>query len=134
MAETLKVPGLKRQYRRRGRHRRNGVQAAAAKALTAGKLHLGRPIPRLPRALAAIATGSNHVMVDAAIVLLQAEDKALIDRVLKGDIRIQEAANQVRDRAVVIAGLRRLSSEDKAVVGRTVGAETLFDEVVVPAL
>jgi len=129
-----KVNGRARKYGRRGRHFRSGRRAAALRAFAAAHLRLG--IPLKPRSLrsAADMCGSCPEYVAAAMEVLQAEDLALKAKILNGQVSLLEGAAQVHRRAALLAAYRDAGAADLVALGRVVGAEKIFDGVVVPAV
>jgi hypothetical protein len=132
IAHLGQIYGHRRQsaaalYRRR-RHMRNGVRAAALRAVTAGRLYIAGTVPNLLKA--AESCGSNVAYVRAAIVLLRSENSALLDRVLRGHVPLLAAANQVERLVSLIRAYRRTSEQDHVASFRMLGPERVFDEIV----
>ena len=67
-----------RQRQSARRHFRHGKRAAATRAFTGARLYLNGAVPTL--AAAADSTGSNVAYVQAAIVLLKADNASLVQR------------------------------------------------------
>jgi hypothetical protein len=120
--------------RGRGRRVRGGEQAAAVRALTAARLHLGTPIPSPTLAAAARMCGTNVTYTTAAITVIESEDEDALKRVRRGEVSLPRAAAQVKNRAALITALRQASPEDRAEAGRVLGVATIFDELVAPNL
>jgi hypothetical protein len=133
MLYKLSAPAVKlrRTHHRHHRRYRNG---SAVRALTGAKLLLGLPITVGSQAEAATMVGSNRPYIVAAVLVLQAEDQALLADVLVGKMPLLTAAKIVRKRAELIAAYRRATPEDLTALARAVGPSDLFDRAVVPAL
>ncbi len=121
-------PKMPSPYRRRRRHMRYGVCAAALRAITAARLYLSGTVPDLIKA--AESCGSNVHYVRAAIVVLRAENSVLLDRVLCGHVSLLAAASQVRRLVDLIAAYRAATEKDHVASFRVVGPDRVFDEVV----
>jgi hypothetical protein len=121
-------PKMPSPYRRRNRHMRHGVRAAALRAVTAARLYLSGAIPNLFKA--AESCGSNGKYVCAAIIVLRSENSVLLDRVLRGHIPLLAAANQVRRVVDLVAAYRAADEKDHIASFRTLGPERVFDEIV----
>jgi aspartate/methionine/tyrosine aminotransferase len=83
---------------------------------------------------AAVATGTTRAAVHAALIVLQNGDEDLVASVLKGWEPLWRAADKIRARVKLIEAFNNASSDDRAELGRVVGASELFDSVVAPAL
>src|SRR5262249_17963672 len=94
----------RRKYRSVRRHFQHGLRAAVIRAVTAAQIHLEH---NKPLAAAALCCGSNPHYVRAATIVLQSEDKALLHRVLYGDVSLLAAAKQVRQVAELVAAYRK---------------------------
>lgn len=129
------INGKKRksQYRRWHRHFRGKNRAAVMRGFTAARLVLDLPVPQKAIAAVAVCCGSNTGYVKAAIDILKTEDVDLFRQVLKGHRGLLATAAKVRNRAALVDAYRAASSEDRIAFAKTVGADTLFDDVVVPA-
>jgi hypothetical protein len=123
----------KSQYRRWHRHFRGESRAAVARGFTAARLVLGLPVPQKTIAAVAVCCGSNTGYVKAAIDILKTEDANLFRQVLEGHRGLLATAAAVRNRGALIDAFRAASSDDRVAFAKTIGAETLFDNVVVPA-
>jgi hypothetical protein len=120
-----------RKYRSARRHFQGGLRAAVIRAVTAAQIHLehGKSL-----ADAALRCGSNPHYVHAAVIVLQSEDKALLHRVLSGDVSLLAAAKQVQQVAKLVAAHRKASAADRVAYARTIGPTVLFDDMLVPAI
>ena len=126
----FRVTGPRRQSARR--LVRNGQRAAALRAITAAKLYLNKSISTLD--LAAASCGSNVPYVRAAITLLRSENTQLLDHALTGAVPLLEAAARAERLAELVTAYRHATPEDLAALGRTLGAEAVFANVIEPAL
>jgi shikimate kinase len=95
------------------------------RALTAARLYSGGGITTLTKA--AEACGSNVPYVQAAVVLLKAENETLLRRVLSGDIPVLVAASQAKRMADLVFAYRAASENDRVAFARTCGPEALLD-------
>jgi hypothetical protein len=95
---------------------------------------LGHPVEVSSQRQAADLVGSTVNYIVAATVLLQAEDPRLVDQVLTGRVPLLKAAAAVRKRAKFLSAFRQTSPADRAAVAKVIGAATVFDELVSPAL
>jgi hypothetical protein len=125
--------GPRHKYPKRGRRFRFGIRTAAARAF-AGAHHYLNAAGDLSLELAALMTGSSVAYVKAAITIIQSEDHELADRVLIGEAPVLATARALTRRAKLMDGFRQAAPEDLAAFGRTVGAGTIFDGIVIPAL
>jgi hypothetical protein len=124
--------GGHRKYRSARRRFRSRRCAAVLRAITAARLMaMGLASSRQE---AAASCGSCPAYVAAAVVVLKAENPILIDRVLAGRVSLLAAARQARPTSALVDAYRRASDADRIAFARTVGAVTLFDGAVVPAL
>jgi hypothetical protein len=114
------------------RHLPYDREASATRAITSGESFLEGKFSTIVRA--AYCCGSNAAYVRDAITLLRSEDRALLNRVLAGEVPLEEAAKQVRKLAKVVSGFRAMSPSERALLGRTLGIATVWDELIVPAL
>jgi hypothetical protein len=85
-------------------------------------------------AAAAFACGSNAGYVKAAITLIRSENATLLERVLAGDMPLLAAARQAKQIADLVTAYRAASGANRIEAAKTIGADVLFDEAVVPAL
>jgi hypothetical protein len=83
---------------------------------------------------AGFACGVHPGYVAAATVIMNAGDDILTGNVLSGKLSMFAAAKQVKTRAALVSSYRDASLVDRAALGVVVGADVIFDEVVVPAL
>jgi hypothetical protein len=132
--KPLKTKPHHRQYRTGGRVRHDR-RAAVARALTGARLLLGLPVAK-PSSLASAAAmcGASAPYIAAAVTLLRAEDKELIELVHRGHIPLIQTAKQLRSRAAALAAYRAMAVEDKIALGQAIGVDELFNDVIVPAL
>jgi hypothetical protein len=111
----------RRQYRSARRHFRHGLRAAVMRAVTAAKLYASGSVSTIT--IAAASCGS------AAITLLRAENAALLERVLTGDIPLLRAAAQTRRIADLVAAYRCADGADRVAFMRTCGTEAILNEL-----
>ena len=91
----LVTSGHRLRQRQSARRRfRHGQRAAAVRAFTGARLYLNCAVPTL--AAAADSTGSCPAYIQAAIILLKADNASLTAEVLAGRVSILQAAAQVR--------------------------------------
>jgi hypothetical protein len=83
---------------------------------------------------AATACGSCPQYVAAAVVLLKSESSTVIDQVLAGHVSLLAAAQRAKAVSDLVCAYRRASDDDRVAFVRTVGATTMFDGAIVPAL
>ena len=100
---------------------------AAAQMLREGWLGIDTAVK------AAAATGVTRAAVKAAQIILES-DENLAAVVLQGWEPLSRAADKVRGRVKLIEAFNNANSDDRAELGRVVGASELFDIVVAPAL
>jgi hypothetical protein len=81
-----------------------------------------------------LLSGISRPSIQAAVLLLQCGDDALVTDVLNGRQPLIRAANRVRNRAKLIEDFRQASPEDRAAFGHAVGVAALFDSAVAPSL
>jgi hypothetical protein len=124
----LRAPRRSRQYRSSRRHFRNGQRAAVLRAVTGARLYIGKAAPTL--ASAAACVGSNAAYVEAAIVLLRAEDPTLLDRALRGHVPLRAAAKQARCLVDLVTTYREARDEDRIAFARACGIEKIFETLV----
>jgi hypothetical protein len=122
-----------RQYGKRGRRFRGGRVAAVVRAFTGGHLHQGVPVKASTLRGAATMVGSNVAYIQAAEIVLQAQDPVLMAKVLRGQVPLLEAALQVKGRVRLTSAYTNASPTDRVEFARAVGPENLFDNAVVPA-
>ncbi len=85
-------------------------------------------------AQAAAVAGCSRSLIDAARVILESQDQALLRVVLSGQITLIPAAATVRRRVRLIESFKAASPDDLVELGRAIGPATLFDSLVAPAL
>lgn len=112
--------------------RRHG--AAVLRAFTAARLFLGIPIQPKSQAAAARLVASTPQYIRAAIALLEAGDSELIERVLRGNLGLLEAAGLVHKRAHLIKAYREADRHDREALGKVIGVDRLFDDSIAPWL
>jgi hypothetical protein len=141
-----RAPGSRRQrasVRRRQsarRHFRNGHRAAVLRATTGARLYLDGQIPSL--AAAAASCGSNVKYIQAAIVLLKADDPSLLHLAMGGWIPLTGAANQERlrpkaERITVdeaVQSWRVWTPAQRAEFGRGAGVADIWDHAISPVI
>jgi hypothetical protein len=110
------------------RHFRHGKRAAATRAFTGARLYLNGAVPTL--AAAADSTGSNVAYVQAAIVLLKADNASLVSDVLAGRVSILQAARSARRLVDLVTAYREAKDPDRVAFARACGAEAIFDVLV----
>jgi hypothetical protein len=95
-------------------------QRVARAALTAARLLAAGMIRSV--AEAADSTGSTHLYVRHAVVVLKAEDDDLIQRVYAGQIPLPQAAKQAKRVADLIHAHRVATSSDLVKAARVLGS------------
>ena len=126
------ISGLHRRRQSSQRHFHGSQRAAAIRALTAARLYLGGQVATLEAA--AVSCGSKHVYVAAMIILIQAENSAVLMAVLGGNVSVVTAAKQLKPQVDLITAFRKSSASDHAALGRVAGPGRIWDEVIVPTL
>ena len=116
----------------RGRRLLCGTSVAALRALTAAVQYLNGEVPTLGAAVA--ACGSNVHYVAAAVVLIKANDTALITQVLNGSVPLLRAAKSVEQAVRLVEAFSASSATERRMFGQAVGPSKLFDDAVVAAL
>jgi hypothetical protein len=118
------------------RHFRYGERAAARRAMTAAKLKLGIPLEQpLSMRAASEMCGANPRYTEAMAVLLRAEDEHAIAMVLRGSWPLLETAARLKPRADLLAAFRRSDASDhREVLGRQIGVNRIWDEVINPLI
>src|SRR6516225_10794850 len=81
-----------------------------------------------------LISGISRPSVQAAVLLLQYGDDALITDILNGRQSLIRAAKSIRNRARLIEDFKNATVEDRAAFGHAVGVAALFDSAVVPSL
>jgi hypothetical protein len=129
-AHHIKTARRPRQSPRR--QIKNGQRAAALRAITAAKLYLRGEFPSI--AIAAESCGANTTYVQAAMVLIRAGNKNVLDGVLHGHLPLLGAAEELRGMVDLVEAYRRARQQDLARAARVDGAENLFTTMVEPAI
>jgi hypothetical protein len=129
---TTKRPRRIRQSSKR--HFRDNQRAAAVRACTAARLYLGIPIPPATITQAAVMAGCSRPYVMAMVAILKSEDWSTFNKAMRGDLPILQAAAIVRTRSRLVDAFRKASFADRVALVKTIGAEKVFDEALVPAL
>ena len=111
---------------------RNGQRAAVVRALTAAKLYLNGEVPTLEAAAA--CCGSSVVYVRAAVILIKAENSAMLMAVRAGTVPLRAAAKQLKQVAQLVDGYRKANAAELITFGKTVGAVAVWDNVINPLL
>jgi hypothetical protein len=119
---------------RQRRHRKHQHAAAVSRAFIAGQLLLGLPVKPETQAEAAKLVGSTPLYVAAAITLLEAEAPGLIESVVRGDISLLKAAETVRKRVRLVRAYREADRNDRRALGKAIGIDNVFDEIIAPSL
>ena len=122
------IPGHHRQHRSPHRHFRHGKCAAAVRAFTAARLYVAGAVPTLETA--AESCGSNVAYVQAALILLKANNAALVSDVLAGRVPILQAAREAKRLVDLIVAYREAKDPDRIAFARACGAEAIFDVLV----
>ena len=120
------------RYRSSRRHFRGHERAAVIRAMTAARLYMNKTVPTL--AAAATACGSNPPYVRAAVTMIETENAHLVNRVLLGDVGLLEAARDAQRLAGLVKAYRTAAAGDHIAFARVIGATTLFDNAVAPAI
>jgi hypothetical protein len=107
-ANPQKVHGRKAQRR-----------AAALQAMTGARLFAAGMVSTTTEAAA--CTGSNWVNVHVAAIILRAENQALIDQVLAGEIPLLRAAKKAKRVANLVSAYRAASEADIVQAAKIVG-------------
>ena len=95
---------------------------------------LGIPIQPKGQVAAARLVASTPQYIGAAIALLEAGDSELIDRVLRGNLSLLEAAGLVRKRVRLVKAYREADRNDRKALGKVVGVDRVFDDSIAPLL
>jgi hypothetical protein len=80
-------------------------------------------------AQAAAVAGCSRPLIDAARVILESQDQALLRVVLSGQIALMPAAGTVRRRVRLIESFKAASPADRVALSRAVGPDAVFDSV-----
>jgi hypothetical protein len=124
----ITTPTHHRQHRSSRRHFRHGQRAAALRAITGARLYLGGAVPTL--AAAADSAGSCVAYVQAACILLKADNAALTTDVLAGRTSLLRAARSAKPVLDLITTWREAADPDRIAFARACGAEAIFDVLV----
>jgi hypothetical protein len=101
-------------------HRRRALrQAAGLRAMTGARLFAAGMVDSI--AAAAASVGSNRTNVHAAVTLLKAENRTLVDQVLAGGVSLLRAAKQIQRVADLVSAYRAASQSDIIQAARIVG-------------
>jgi hypothetical protein len=125
-------PKSHRSYRSPRRHFRGRERAAVIRAFTAARLYLSGTSPTL--VAAATACGSCPQYVRAAVTLIEAENAALVNCVLVGNVSLLEAARDAQRLAGLIKAYKTANAADHIAFARAIGPTNIFDSVVAPAI
>lgn len=77
---------------------------------------------------------SFSAYVGAAATVIENEAPALINRVLQGHISLLAAAASVRKRTRLLQAYRDADQDDRKALGKTIGVDAAFDEIIAPSL
>jgi hypothetical protein len=126
---VIATPKVQRRHYRSSRRQFRGDQRRAViRALTAARLYLSGAIPTL--AAAAEACGSNVAYVQAAIILLKADNASLVHDVRAGKVPILQAAREAERLVNLITAYREAKDPDRIAFARACGVETIFNTLV----
>jgi hypothetical protein len=126
---SLVTSGHRLRQRQSARRRfRHGQRAAAVRAFTGARLYLNCAVPTL--AAAADSTGSCPAYVQAAVVLLKADNASLTAEVLDGRVSLLQAAAQVRRMVDLVTAYKLAQDPDRVAFARACGIETIFNTLV----
>jgi hypothetical protein len=78
--------------------------------------------------------GCSLPYVMAMVAILKSEDWSTFNKAMRGDLPILQAAAIVRTRSRLVDAFRKASFADRVALVKTIGAEKVFDEALVPAL
>lgn len=139
MLDTVHLdhPSLKIQPRlilprpKKRKNRLNGYCLPALRAITGARGYLTGTFPTL--AVAAASCGSHKDSIGAAVVILKAEDGALLADVLAGRKPLLATAKSMTSAVSLIDAFRKASNVERKIFARVITPETLF-EVVAAAL
>jgi hypothetical protein len=81
-------------------------------------------------AAAADSTGSCPAYVQAAVVLLKADNASLTAEVLDGRVSLLQAAAQVRRMVDLVTAYKLAQDPDRVAFARACGIETIFNTLV----
>ena len=97
------------------------------RAFTAARLYVNNAVPTLA---AAEGCGSNTAYVQAALILLRADNTSLAHDVLRGRVSILQAAQEAQRLVNLITAYREAKDPDRVAFARTCGAEAIFNVLV----
>jgi hypothetical protein len=117
-----------RQRQSERRRFRHGQRAAAVRAFTGARLYLNCAVPTL--AAAADSTGSCPAYIQAAIILLKADNASLTAEVLAGRVSLLQAAAQVRRMVDLVTAYKLAQDPDRVAFARACGVERIFNVLV----
>jgi hypothetical protein len=100
--------------------------------VTGARLYLQKSAPTL--IAAAECCGSNVRYVRAAVALCNSENATLLDDVLAGRTPLLQAAAQAKPAADLVVAYRRAGPQDLIDLCRAVGADTIFTNMIEPAI
>ena len=125
----LVTSGHRLRQRQSARRRfRHGQRAAAVRAFTGARLYLNCAVPTL--AAAADSTGSCPAYIQAAVILLKADNASLTAEVLGGRVSLLQAAAQVRRMVDLVTAYKLAQDPDRVAFARACGIETIFNTLV----
>jgi hypothetical protein len=125
----LVTSGHRLRQRQSARRRfRHGQRAAAVRAFTGARLYLNCAVPTL--AAAADSVGSCPAYIQAAVILLKADNASLAAEVLAGRVSILQAAAQVRRMVDLVTAYKLAKDPDRVAFARTCGVERIFNVLV----
>jgi hypothetical protein len=120
--------GSRRRRQSARRHFRHGQCAAALRAITGARLYLKGATPTL--AVAAESTGSNVAYIQAAIILLRADNASLVSDVLAGRVPLLQAAREAKRLVDLVTAYREAKDPDRVAFARACGVEAIFNTLV----
>ena len=120
--------GSRRRRQSARRHFRHGQCAAALRAITGARLYLKGATPTL--AAAAESTGSNVAYIQAAIILLRADNASLVSDVLAGRVPLLQAAREAKRLVDLVTAYREAKDPDRVAFARACGVEAIFNTLV----
>lgn len=98
------------------------------------RLWMGLPVTTDTKTEAAQLVGSSSTYVAAAATVIESEIPGLINRVLQGQVSLLAAAASVRKRTRLMKAYRAADQDDRKALGKTIGVDTAFDEIILPSL
>jgi len=121
------IKGIPRRRQRASarRHFRHGCRAAAVRAFTGAKLYLNNAVPTLEAA--AEACGSNVAYIQAAIILLKAENASRVQDVVGGRVPILQAAREAARLVNLVTAYRKAQDPDRIAFARACGTEAILN-------